>query len=107
MTCPAELTFRRDRRLTPSAIRLYNYLSTALDHCEVREWKVYAMAEAVGISEKSAVAAVRQLLALGYLIGHGRAVRNVHSLTLAWSVADAPVNPPEKLTAIQSAKRTG
>lgn len=86
MTCPAELTFKRDRALSPSARRLYDFLFTELDFVEVRERKAYAMAAEVKIHRESTLKALRELIAAGYLIEHGRGTRGVYRLTLAHSV---------------------
>ena len=89
MTYPAEMTFKRDRALTPSAIRLYHFLTTELDFTEARERKIYPDARAVGITEKSALGGLHQLITRGYLIRHGRTAKGVYKLTLAWSVLGA------------------
>ncbi|MDP1890517.1 MAG: hypothetical protein Q8K55_06445 [Gemmatimonadaceae bacterium] len=108
MTCPAEITFKRDRTLTPSAIRLYHFLSTVLDFSEPRERKVYADAEAAGISEKSALAGLHQLLARGYLICHGRSAKGVYSLTLANSIgSDLPARIPASTTSRKVGRTAG
>ena len=86
---PAELSFKRDSRLTPSARRVYDYLTTVLDFVEVRPVKVHLHAARAGIHHESFGGALDALAESGYLTLHGRGSGNVRQLTLAWSVNES------------------
>lgn len=87
MTFPAELAFRRDRGLSATARRVYDYLTTILDFTEVRAVKSQAHAEFLAVERQSFAGALDTLAARGYLVEHPRDLRNVRRFTLAWSLS--------------------
>lgn len=86
MTFPAEVSFKRDRTLSPSARRVYDFLSTALDFTEVRAVKVQITCERVGCNRKTFGLALDRLVSAGYLVEHARDLHGVRRFTLAWSI---------------------
>lgn len=86
MTFPAELTFKRDPSLQPTARRVYDYLTTELDFVDVRLVKIQQHAERIATDRESFGRALDTLVVRGYLIEHDP-IGNVRRFTLAWSVA--------------------
>jgi hypothetical protein len=86
MTFPAELTFKRDRTLSPTARRVYDFLTTVLDFTEVRPVKAQINCEHVGTNRGSFGRALDQLVGRGYLVEHARELHGVRRFTLAWSI---------------------
>lgn len=85
MTYPAELSYKKDRCLTPSARRVYDYLSTILDFTEVREVKASVHCVECGIGKPHFLAGLNTLVERGYLTEHVPAGR-IRRFTLAWSI---------------------
>lgn len=86
MSYPAELAFKRDRTLSPTARRAYDFLTTALDFTEVRAVKVQITCERIGANRKAFGLALAQLVGAGYLVEHARDLHGVRRFTLAWSI---------------------
>jgi hypothetical protein len=86
MTYPAEIDFKRDRTISPSARRVYGYLTTELDFNEVRVLKSQYHSAQCGVDRADFIHALDALVACGYLIEHARGARNVRRFTLAYSV---------------------
>lgn len=86
MTFPAELAFKRDRTLTATTRRVYDYLTTTLDFTEVRLVKNDLLADSLGMNAKYFRAALNALVSGGYLIEHARGPRGARQFTLAWSL---------------------
>lgn len=86
MTSPAEYAFRRDRSLSSSERRVYDYLSTVLDYKEERNVKSQIQHEECGVGRRQFLAALDTLVARGYLIEHARAERGIRRFTLAHSI---------------------
>jgi hypothetical protein len=92
MTFPAEQAFKRDRELTPTTRRVYDYLTTVLDFTQPRRVKGEIECAAVGTDRKSFRISLNALVAAGYLVEHERDTFNVRVFTLAWSLP-TPVSP--------------
>lgn len=90
MTFPAELTFKRDLSLPPTARRVYDYLTTVLDFREPRPVKTQIECEYVGTDRETFSSALTALAGSGYLVEHPRESRSVRVFTLSWSVAADP-----------------
>lgn len=90
MTFPAELSFKRDRELTPTARRVYDYLTTTLDFTQPRRVKGQIECTAVGTDRETFRLALNALVEAGYLVEHERDTFNVRVFTLAWSL---PIEP--------------
>lgn len=86
MTFPAELTFKRDRTLSPTARRVYDFLTTMLDFTEVRAVKSQINCIHVGAARAAFGLALDQLAVAGYLVEHARDLHGVRRFTLAWSI---------------------
>lgn len=86
MTFPAELAFKRDRTLSPTARRVYDFLTTTLDFTEVRAVKAQITCEQVGTNRESFGLALGHLVGAGYLVEHARDLHGVRRFTLAWSI---------------------
>lgn len=94
MTFPAEQNFKRDKSLTPTQRRVYDYLTTTLDFWERRTVKTGVECEMIGTDKESFRLALNVLVAKGYLIEHARDAYNVRTFTLAWSLASCKNIPP-------------
>lgn len=90
LTFPAELSFKRDRDLTPTARRVYDYLTTTLDFRQPRMVKTHLECAKIGTDRETFANALNALVVAGYLVEHPREMLNVRVFTLAWSV-----NPEE------------
>lgn len=88
MTFPAEISARRDPRLSLAARAVYGYLTTELDIHDVRGVSTALHADRAGVSRETFAKARDDLLRFGYLVDHGRGLRNVRRLTLAYSIAE-------------------
>lgn len=86
MTYPAELSFKRDRTLAPTARRVYDFLTTTLDFTEVRAVKAQITCVEIGTNRESFGRALDRLVGSGYLVEHTRDLHGVRRFTLAWSV---------------------
>lgn len=89
MTFPAEQSFKRDASLSPTARRVYDYLTTTLDFREARRVKTQIASDALGTDRETFSLALNALVAAGYLVEHPRDTFNVRVFTLAWSLAGA------------------
>ena len=89
MTFPAELAFKRDTSLSPSARRVYDYLTTVLDFREARRIKVQIECESIGTDRETFSNGLDALVAAGYLKEHRRDQYNVRKFTLMWSLGRA------------------
>lgn len=85
MTFPAELTFKRDVALSPTARRVYDYLTTELDFLEARLVKIQQHAERISTDRESFGRALDALVDRGYLSEHAP-LGNVRRFTLVWSI---------------------
>lgn len=82
---PASLAFDRDARAAPVAAKVYRFLRTDLDFTQVRDVKVWTLAQRIASDRESVAAALTWLTENGYLVEHARGERGVRRFTLAWS----------------------
>lgn len=86
MTFPAEQTFKRDTTLSPSARRVYDYLTTTLDFRQPRRVKVQIECAEIATDRETFSVALNALVSAGYLIEYEREANNIRVFTLAWSL---------------------
>lgn len=94
MTFPAELAFKRDTNLPPTARRVYDYLTTILDFQQPRRVVTELHCGMIKTDRETFGRALTTLVEVGYLVEHERDARNVRVFTLAWSLPIVDGEPP-------------
>lgn len=86
MSFPASAAFRRDARVKPPLMRVYQFLYEHLDLHEPRECKLAWIEHGTGIRRSHVSTALSTLIRWGYLIAHQTPANCPRCCTLAHSV---------------------
>ncbi|MGV3707985.1 MAG: hypothetical protein ACO1Q7_04025 [Gemmatimonas sp.] len=88
MSFPASQMFRRDRRVTPTLMVVYQWAYEALDLVEIRKCKLSSLEHELDISREHLSRALTTLVSWGYLIEHNKVPNSPRWFTLAHSVRE-------------------
>jgi hypothetical protein len=90
---PAYAQLADEPALSAATWRVYMHCLTCLNLVEPCPIKVWAVAMELGVSESTARQALEWLIERRYLVGHGRGVRRVRTLRLAYTKAETTTAP--------------